>query len=443
VVALVLYAYATKERSSRGIERRCRQDVAYRVVTANVVPDHATIARFLCRHEAALAGLFASVLRLCAKAGLLDCGVVAIDGTKMAANASRDRNIDFDRVAREILEEAKATDAAEDELYGEQRGDELPAELATEAGRRAWLARELAADSEPDGAGESEPVHEFDAEQIVARVQGRDGWLLEAKRQLDQDRWASAGPVPRSRAERLREAGRRLADELAAERRGNEAYEHYRATGRASDGRRFGKPPKPHEPPASPQGEINLTDPDSRLMKATKSYLQGYNAQAAVNEHQIVLAAEITVETIDFSRLEPMVAATLRELEQAGVSEKPTVALADAGFWNERHMDQVTADHHIEVLVPPDSSKRNGPRAGWTGGRYAWMRTVLATAHGDELYRLRKQTVEPTFGHTKHNRGFDRFHLRGRTAVRTEWRLMMLTPNLTKLHTHQTAAITA
>jgi len=105
-----------------------------------------------------------------------------------------------------------------------------------------------------------------------------------AKRQLDQDRWASAGPVPRSRAERLREAGRRLADELAAERRGNEAYEHYRATGRASDGRRFGKPPKPHVPPASPQGEINLTDPDSRLMKATKSYLQGYNAQAAVNE---------------------------------------------------------------------------------------------------------------------------------------------------------------
>jgi transposase len=443
MVALVLYAYATKERSSRGIERLCRQDVAYRVVTGNVVPDHATIARFLCRHETALAGLFASVLRLCAKAGLVESGVVAIDGTKMHASASRDRNVDFDRVAREILEEAKAIDAAEDELYGDARGDELPPELATAEGRRAWLARELAAGSEPDAAGESEAAHEFDAEQIVARVQGRDGWLLEAKRQLDQDRWASAGPVPRSRAERLLEAGRRLVDELAAERRGNDAYEHYRATGRASDGRRFGKPPKPHEPPATPQGEINLTDPDSRLMKGTHSYLQGYNAQAAVNENQIVLAAEITVETIDFSRLEPMVAATLRELEQAGVSEKPQVALADAGFWNERHMDQVTAQHGIEVLVPPDSSKRNGPRRGWTGGRYTWMRTVLATEHGDQLYRKRKQTVEPTFGHTKHNRGFDRFHRRGRAAVRTEWRLMMLTHNLTKLHTHQTAAAAA
>jgi len=93
-----------------------------------------------------------------------------------------------------------------------------------------------------------------------------------------------------------------------------------------------------------------------------------------------------------------MVAATLHELEQAGVNEKPQVALADAGFWNERHMDQVTADHHIEVLVPPDSSKRNGPRRGWTGGRYDWMRTVLATAHGEELYGKRKQTIERRSG---------------------------------------------
>ncbi len=442
MVALVLYAYATKERSARGIERRCREDVAYRVITGNVVPDHATIARFLCRHEAALAGLFASVLRLCAKAGLVESRVVAIDGTKMRANASRDRNIDFDRVAREILEEAKATDAAEDELYGDARGDELPPELATAEGRRAWLERELARERKADAAP-GEPVHEFDAAQIVARGQGRDGWMLEAKRQLDQDLWARARPVARSRAERLREAGRRLTDELAAERRGNDAYEHYRATGRASDGRRFGSPPNPYQSPATPAGEVNLTDPDSRLVKGIHAYVQGYNAQAAVNEHQIVLAAEITLEAIDFSRLEPMVAATLRELEQAGVSNKPQAALADAGFWNERHMDQVTAEHHIEVLIPPDSSKRKGPRRGWTGGRYAWMRTVLATERGEQLYRERKQTVQPTFGHTKHNRGFDRFHRRGRAAVRTEWRLMMLTHNLTKLHTHQMAPAVA
>ena len=141
---MVLYAYATNERSARGIERHCRDDVAYRVITANVVPDHATIARFLCRHEQALADLFASVLRLCARAGLVGSGVVAIDGTKVLANANRDQNVDYERIAREILEEAKATDAAEDELYGEKRGDELPEELATPEGRRAWLKRELA-----------------------------------------------------------------------------------------------------------------------------------------------------------------------------------------------------------------------------------------------------------------------------------------------------------
>jgi transposase len=118
MVSLVLYAYATKERSSRGIERHCRQDIAYRVITANVVVDHATVARFLKRHEGALGDLFASVLRLCAKAGLVKSGVVAVDGTKIAADASRDQNVDYDRIAREILAEAKATDEAEDEVWG-------------------------------------------------------------------------------------------------------------------------------------------------------------------------------------------------------------------------------------------------------------------------------------------------------------------------------------
>jgi transposase len=446
MVALVLFAYCSKERSSRGIERHCRQDIAYRVITANQVPDHATIARFVCRHEERLSELFSSVLGVCEKAGLVRSGVVAIDGTKMHANASRDANVDYDRVAREIIAEAIAVDEAEDQLHGDARGDELPPELSTEAGRREWLARELERQrdgAESNGRGEEEPgssdSHEFDAERIVSRVQGREGWLREAKRQLDRDRWRDVGPIPRSRAERLREAGRRLEDELAAERRGNEAYAHYRATGRMKNGRRFGTPPKPYQPPASPQGEVNLTDPDARVMRAFRGYVQGYNAQAAVNEDQIVLAAEVTVDPGDFSHLEPMVTAIMRELDQAGVTERPGPAVADAGYWNEQHMDDVTAEHGIQVLIPPDASKREGPRPGWTGGRYDWMRRVLATALGEELYRKRKQTVEPVFGHTKHNRKFTRFHRRGRAAVRTEWRLMMMTHNLTKLHSHQLA----
>src|SRR3954470_3333246 len=150
VVALLLYAYATKQRSARAIERHCRQDIACRVITANQVPDHATIARFVVRHEAALGELFGSVLALCAKAGLVSTGVVAIDGTKLAANASREANSDYERIAREIVAEAKATDEAEDELFGEARGDELPAELRTREGRRAWLAEaKRALDVEP------------------------------------------------------------------------------------------------------------------------------------------------------------------------------------------------------------------------------------------------------------------------------------------------------
>jgi transposase len=445
MVSLVLYGYATKERSSRGIERHCRENIAYRVITANLVPDHATIARFVKRHEASLGELFSSVLGLCAKAGLVGSGVVAVDGTKMHANASRDANVDYDRIAREIIAEARATDDAEDEQYGDARGDELPPELSTEAGRREWLARELeaqrATSSEPcEGEPGREAGHEFDAEQIVARTQGREGWLREAKRQLDHDRWRAAGPIPRSRSERLRDAGQRLEDELAAERRGNEAYEQYRATGRMKNGRRFGTPPKPYQPPASPQGEVNATDPDARVMKAFRGYVQGYNAQAAVNEQQIVLAAEITVDPGDFSHLEPMVTATLRELEQAGIAELPEAVVADAGYWNEQHMDQVTAERGVPVLIPPDSSKRDGERPGWTGGRYTWMRNVLASELGEQLYKKRKQTIEPVFGHTKHNRQFGRFHRRGRNAVRTEWRLMMMTHNLTKLHSHQIAA---
>lgn len=443
MVGLVLYAYATNERSARGIERHCRDDVAYRVVTANVVPDHATIARFLVRHERPLADLFASVLRLCARAGLVESKVVAIDGTKMLANANRDQNIDYDRIAREILGEAKAVDAAEDELYGERRGDELPEELSTPEGRRAWLKRELARQRDEDSVSKAsecrESAHEFDTEQIVARGQGREGWWREAGHHLERDRWASAAPIPRGRGERLLEAGQRLEDELDARRRGNDAYEHYRTTGRMKNGRRFGAPPNSYRPPESPGGEVNLTDPDSRLMKGFRHYLQGYNAQAAVNENGIALAAEITLETGDFSHLGPMVEATLRELDNAGVSEKPRVAVADAGFWNEQHMDQVTGAHGIEVLVAPDSNKRDGPRPGWVGGRYDWMRAVLATELGQELYRKRKQTVEPVFGHTKHNRRFERFHRRGRSAVRTEWRLILMTHNLTKLHSHQLA----
>src|SRR3954453_15611121 len=139
MVAVLLYAYARGIRSSRVIERACEEDVAFRVLAAQQRPDHATIARFIDRHQAALAGLFGEVLALCARSELVTVGVIAVDGTKLAGNASRNATVDYEQLAREIVEEAKATDAAEDELYGEARGDELPEQLRTGEGRRAWL----------------------------------------------------------------------------------------------------------------------------------------------------------------------------------------------------------------------------------------------------------------------------------------------------------------
>src|SRR5437588_8285859 len=154
VVTLVLYAFATDVRSSRAIERHCRQDVAYRVITGNVVPDHATIARFIVRHQEALAALFGEVLRLCDQAGLVAPGVVAIDGTRLAGHASRERNHEFAKIAEEIVEQVKAIDEAEDEKFGHARGDELPEQLRTPDGRREFFGkarRKLAGENEEEG----------------------------------------------------------------------------------------------------------------------------------------------------------------------------------------------------------------------------------------------------------------------------------------------------
>src|SRR3954468_8225830 len=401
MVALLLYAYARGIRSSRVIERACEEDVAFRVLAAQERPDHATIARFVERHQDAIAGLFGEVLTLCARSGLAKVGVIAVDGTKVNANASRDENLDYEQLAREIVEEAQAVDAAEDELYGEARGDELPPEFSTRAGRR--------------------------------------GWLREAKQRLEAQRAANPQPVPRSRPKRLKEAKRRLEEELLSEVRANRAYEAYRARGRMKNGRRFGRPPDPYQPPAAPDGRINLTDPDSRVVKGLRGFLQGYNAQAVTNEHQVVLAAEIETVGADFGHLEPMLDAAPRALTAAGVDEAPEVLLADAGYWHGEQMQRII-NRGIEVIIPPDTSRRRTTRRNRDRGRSQQMRDVLATDRGSELYRKRQPMIEPVFAQMKFNRGLDRFRRRGRGAVRTEWRLITAPHNLPNLPRHALAA---
>jgi hypothetical protein len=328
----------------------------------------------------------------------------------------------------------------------------LPEQLRTREGRREFFrkAREKLAAKDSDRDGPSGPgsesaaePFEFNAEQIVARTQGRQGWVREARRQLEQSRWQAPGPVPRGRVERLLLAAQRMEDDLDAQLAGNRAYEEYRATGRDSKGRHLSRRPNAWVAPFLPDAMVSVSDPDSRHIKTSEAYVQGYNAQAVVDENQIVLAAEITNSTVDFSQLDPMITAALGELDGAGVTGRPEFAVADAQYWNEQHIDEVIANKHIQVLIPPDSGARKTPRPGWTGGRYAAMRNALSSPVGRELYRKRKQMIEPVFAHTKHNRTITRFHRRGRIAVRAEWRLLMATHNLTKLHRHHLAAAAA
>jgi hypothetical protein len=260
--------------------------------------------------------------------------------------------------------------------------------------------------SDDPALGSVEVALELDPTRIVARTQGREGWLREGKRQLERHRWRHPDPIPRGRAGRLLLAAGRLQSDLEIEQRANAAYEHYRSTARDELGRRLSRPPNPYQPPQVPAGRVNLTDPDSKSLPISFEFAQGYNAQAAVNEQRIVLAAEITNTSTDFSQLDPMVTATLNELQRIGHTELPQAVVADAGYWNKQHVDEVVANKHIPVLIPPDKISRGTPRSTWSGGRYDWMRNVLATDLGRLTYRKRKQTVEPVFGHTKHNSGF-------------------------------------
>jgi transposase len=288
MVALMLYAYAVGVRSARAIERRCVEDVAFRVVAANLRPDHATIARFRVEHERALAGLFGQVLAMCERAGLVRAGVVAVDSTKVAANASGLQNKSYEELAREILREAAEIDAAEDERYGEARGDELPPELADPKTRRARI-REL--------------LDELEAEH-QAQEQQRQAML--ARR-----------------------------------------AEHEQRTGRRPPGR----PPVEQTKQATRVRRVNVTDPDSRPVKTPRGFIQGYNAQLVAADGQIIVAADVAAGSADQGRLAPMIQAARHELKIAG-AQAPGTVLADAGYWQNRDIQQLAGQGLMLLVPP-------------------------------------------------------------------------------------------
>jgi Transposase DDE domain len=328
---------------------------------------------------------------------------------------------------------------------------ELPERFRSRASRRAALAdakqrleaERLRAGEAGGGGPEVDAGFEMDAEALTRGRQGRRGWLREGRRQLDEDREREVRPIARSRAKRLEDAKRRLEEQLAVEVAANDAYEGYRARGVASDGRRFGKRPDPYMPPVLPEGRVNVTDPDSRVMRTQgQPTVQGYNAQAAVTAGQIIVAAEIAIESPGLrSPRAGVQRRAARSRTGRGDRAPRDRVIADAGYWHKLQMESIVSDG-TQILIPPDSSLKENPRVGWAGGLYDFMRRVLLNEHGREMYVPRQETIEPVFGHTKHNRGFRQFRRRGRSAARSQWRFVAATHNLHKLHNHWIAATT-
>jgi len=391
MVRLLIYAYCRGVPGSRRIERATYEDVAFRYLAADQHPDHDTIADFRKEHLANLAQLFVQVLKLCQQAGLVKLGHVALDGTKVKANASKHKAMSYERLGetekrleaevQALLVEAARIDAEEDGKYGKgKRGDELPEELA--------------------------------------RRESRLGKIREAKAALEEE---------------AREAAKQKQAEVKARLRERERQEEER-------GRKFGgRPPQaadPEQAKPEPKAQRNFTDPDSRIMKdgATKEFVQGYNAQAAVDSQaQVIVAASVTQEANDKKQLVPM-------LEQVEVmtGSKPEQATADAGYFSGPSVTDPKLEG-INLLVAPDRQKHGEEVPGATeppppeAGLAERMREKLRTVEGRAVYKMRKAVVEPVFGQIKEARGFRKFLLRGLEKVQAEWKLICATHNLLKL----------
>ena len=416
MVALLFYAYAEGLRSSRAIEQACRESWPYRAITANLEPDHATIARFRAAMDDVLRGVFAQVLAVCVAMGMGRIGLIAVDGTKIAANASRKANAGASRLealeaqARRLLEEAAAADATE----------------------------------------------------------GPETKVSPARRAAEQSR----------RLERVQAAKAKVDAQLAERRAAGEA----RAEAEAGAGRRLrGRPPKDGPPP---KPVANTTDPDSAVMKAQHAFLQGYNAQAVVDEDQLVLAAEVATDANDKRQLAPMLEAVHSNLEAAGVTARPAVALADAGYFSSANAGldcgpelliatgkhatlgaatakqlqrdavirsaeagELTTAEAAQLIGVSESHMRLLRRLARDGAlvtapmlaRRA-MRDKLAEPANKALYNKRGWMIEGVFGEAKEGRNCRRFMRRGMAACDAEWKLIHIAGNIRKAWRKQKAS---
>jgi transposase len=457
MLALLFYAYMSGVRSSRRIESLCRTDAAFRVIAGDVVPDHATVARFVVDHEKAIEDCFFEVLRLCAKAGLVSVGTIAIDGTKVAADASlkanRSRGVIEKELeglrakARLVVAEARATDAAEDAQAELFASDRLPGDLSTTRGRRARLEAALELIEAEEAAQRSEAAQAHQAAAEGRRLSGRKP--ADAHRALERaeaDAMAVKNHVERAVAER---AAKRAQDEEQAVAEGRKLRgpapqagprpREQRWIDRANA--RLGEARAAAEAVGDrPKVTANVTDPDSRIMKNAKGWVQGYNGQAAVNENQIVIACTLSQDANDVRLYQPMVTDTQKALSAVDIADPIGQVLADAGYWSEANATSEGPDRLIATTK--DWKQRKAAQAmGVTSGPppdqatpLEAMEHKLRTPEGTQAYARRSHTVEPVFGDSKENRGFTRFRRRGLTAARSEWSLMNTVHNLRKLY---------
>jgi len=463
MLALLLYGYGTGVRSSRRIEALCRTDAAFRVIAGDVVPDHATIARFVVDHERAIEDSFFEVLRLCAAAGLVSVGTIAIDGTKMAADASLKANRSREAIeaelarlraeAHRIVAEAQALDAADDTQTELFASDRLPAELSTRAGRRARLEQALAlidaeeAAAAADAAGRAAKARDAAAEgrrltgtKPTDPAQALERAEIDAQVIQDRVQDAATDRAARRAARQAQAAaegrtlrGRPPVDLPARHRRDLERTEQAVTDARAAAD---AAPAQPHHT------EANVTDPDSRIMKTAKGWVQGYNAQAAANDHQIVIACLLSQDANDVGLYQPTVAAVHTALARIEVTTPIGTVLADAGYWSEDNATVAGPDRLIATTkdwkqrqAARQMGTTNGPPPPQATPLHA-MEHRLRTPEGAQAYAHRSYTIEPVFGDTKHNRGFPGFRRRGLPAARSEWSLLNSVHNLLKLFHH-------
>jgi transposase len=381
MVTLLLYAYCTGTRSSRELEKKCAEDVAYRVISGDQKPDHASLCRFRERHEGALEDLFVEVLRLCAEAGLVKAGLLALDGTKLKGNASLDANRTLRSLRSELrkaLAESKEADAREDGMYGkDKRGDELPEDLRKRSSRRSRL---------------------------------------------------------KECARRLEEAARQAREAQAAKIAERERRE-------ASGERLRGRKPKVPEAVVDAEAKANVTDPESGMMKTRRGFVQGYNAQALVTAEQIIVAADVTTEANDKRQLKPLAAQAQANLSSVGMAVAASAVLMDAGYWSEANATHAAPGFEWLIATQKDWKQRKAlrskpsPRGRMPAGMSVQdrMERKLLTKRGRHLYRKRSQMIEPVFGQMDTVQDGKQCMRRGQKAVRSEWRFTCAGHNLLKL----------